>query len=474
MADMSHSSSSPPAASASKRRRRTHAMDERQIKRTRGELENRSQPLFFGLELEFACPALDESIGEGGEHDYLRQCHSIYEILASELNATGRQVAIDLIVRRDQFPSKGMGEEQPPEHEVCRRRLHDTFVPGHPPGLPEDRDEALYPVESTTPILPESEWLNGFSNFWDAIACIYDRLGGKVFVGPSFGLHVNFSFSTPARDPTGSLTRLAFQRLFTVLWLLEEPLLLFLCPARETAGPPLTADRDWDRESAPPLGPDDSSEIRQNLPDNAIDYIPHAGCGFIETRAVNVRELGEEPPVALGSSRRSHDLAHPSPLIPPRPPSPDHTAPTLQLPGAAWSRLEPPPTSAPEISSDTPGRLVVEVRHAPSSVAKPFVQIWVGVILCAVKLAHHSRSAGHYCNTVEHLVDGILAASNVSGVKRAGKIVSILQTELQKVIEPGHSLALPFDEAYFQARHETYLDGHNPNFDDDQEWVTTV
>ncbi|KAL6353988.1 hypothetical protein LRP88_12678 [Fusarium phalaenopsidis] len=205
-----------------------------------------------------------------------------------------------------------------------------------------------------------------------------------------------------------------------------------------------------------------------------MDYIPHVGCGFIETRAVNVRELGEEPPVALGSSRRSHDLAHPSPLIPPRPPSPDHTAPTLQLPGAAWSRLEPPPTSAPEISSDTPGRLVVEVRHAPSSVAKPFVQTWVGVILCAAKLAHHSRSAGHYYNTVEHLVDGILAASNVSGVKRAGKIVSILQTELQKVIEPGHSLALPFDEAYFQARHETYLDGHNPNLDDDQEWVTTV
>ncbi|KAL6353989.1 hypothetical protein LRP88_12679 [Fusarium phalaenopsidis] len=227
MADMSHSSSSPPAASASKRRRPTHAMDERQIKRTRGELENRSQTLFFGLEFEFACPALDESIGEGGEHDYLRQCHSICEILASELNVTGRQVAIDLIVRRDQFPSKGMGEEQPPEHE-------------------EDQDEALYPVELTIPILPESEWLNGFSNFWDAIACIYDRLGGRVFVGPSFGLHVNFSFSTPARDPAGSPTRLAFQRLFTLLWLLEEPLLLFLCPTRETAGPPLTADRDWD------------------------------------------------------------------------------------------------------------------------------------------------------------------------------------------------------------------------------------
>ncbi|RTE75426.1 hypothetical protein BHE90_010108 [Fusarium euwallaceae] len=501
---MSYSSSSTPAASTGKRRRPTRAMDERQIKRTRGEVENRPQTLFFGLEFEFACPALDESIGEGGEHDYLRQCHSIHGNLASELSATGRKVAINLIVRHDRFHSKGMGEEQPPEHEVCRRRLHDTFVPGHPPNLPfpgqydiwtEDRDEALYPVELTTPILPESKWLNGLCDFWDAISCIYDRLGGRVLVGPSFGLHVNFSFSTPARDPAGSLTRLALQRLFTLLWLLEEPLLLFLCPARETAGPPLTADRDWDRESAPPLGPDDSSEMRQNLPDNAIDYIPHAGCGFFETRAVNVRELGEEPPVALGSSRRrssSHDLARPSLLTPPRPASPDesrdepdHTASTLRLPGAAWNRPEPPErppqvpssppsTSAPEISPDTPGRLVVEVRHAPSSIAKPFVQTWVGVILCAAKLAHHSRSAGRYCKTVEHLVDGILAASNVSGVKRAGKIVSILQMELQKVIEPGHRLALPFDEAYFQARHETYLDGRDPNLDDDQEWATTV
>ncbi|RSL84021.1 hypothetical protein CDV31_016759 [Fusarium ambrosium] len=438
---------------------------------------HRPQTLFFGLEFEFACPALDESIGEGGEHDYLRQCHSIHGNLASELSATGRKVAINLIVRHDRFHSKGMGEEQPPEHE-------------------EDRDEALYPVELTTPILPESKWLNGLCDFWDAISCIYDRLGGRVLVGPSFGLHVNFSFSTPARDPAGSLTRLALQRLFTLLWLLEEPLLLFLCPARETAGPPLTADRDWDRESTPPLGPDDSSEGCSST-DELIGRVCAApeGCGFFETRAVNVRELGEEPPVALGSSRRrrsSHDLARPSPLTPPRPVSPDqsrdepdHTAPALRLPGTAWNRPEPPehpsqlpssppPTSAPEISPDTPGRLVVEVRHAPSSIAKPFVQTWVGVILCAAKLAHHGRSAGHYRKTVEHLVDGILAASNVSGVKRAGKIVSILQMELQKVIEPGHRLALPFDEAYFQARHETYLDGRDPNLDDDQEWATTV
>ncbi|KAL6351817.1 hypothetical protein LRP88_14910 [Fusarium phalaenopsidis] len=107
---MSHSSSSPAVASAGKRRL-SHAIEERQTKRTHREPESRSQTLFFGLELEFACPALDESIGEGGEHDYLRQCHSIYENLASELTDRGRETVISLVVRHDQFSSNGMGEE---------------------------------------------------------------------------------------------------------------------------------------------------------------------------------------------------------------------------------------------------------------------------------------------------------------------------------------------------------------------------
>ncbi|UPL04207.1 hypothetical protein LCI18_015141 [Fusarium solani-melongenae] len=109
--------------------------------------------------------------------------------------------------------------------------------------------------------------------------------------------------------------------------------------------------------------------MRQNLLDNAINYIPHAvrliwgcsstdelkervcaapeGCGFIETRVVNVRELGEEPPVALGSSGRGHDLARPPPLTPSHPTSPDqnrhesdHPAPALHVHDAAQSMVE--------------------------------------------------------------------------------------------------------------------------------------